>query len=64
MGIKEVLQLCKDGLGRDVRYVKKLHNGNFEVHEIKHKKIIKYIVKVEKEKIRVIEETEEEIERK
>ncbi|MGE5329009.1 MAG: hypothetical protein ACM3KR_05860 [Deltaproteobacteria bacterium] len=61
MDIKEVFEICKNSLGNDIKYVRRLDNGSFEAHEVKQRTIIKYVFEIKENKMRILLEIEERI---
>lgn len=59
MNIKEVFNLCKNTFGSDVRYVRQIDDKTFEAHEVKQRRIVKYVFEVIDKKIKILIETEE-----
>ena len=59
MDIKAVFELCKNILGNDIRYIKRLDDGTYEAHEVKPRRRIKYVFEIKEGKIKILLETEE-----
>jgi len=61
MDIKAVFELCKNSLGGDIKYIRRLDDGSFEAHEVKQRRIIKYVFEIKEEKIKILLEIEEKL---
>ena len=59
--IKTVFELCKKNFGRDIKYVRRLSDGNYEAHEVKQNTMSRLIFEIKDGKIKILFEIEEEL---